>query len=162
IKKLRKPRQSRRTRKDEYDHDEVDNPVIDESVLSAKELLGLQQAEERLKRDYIYRLKKQPRSYPSAKYTCKLCDVLIESVAFAHKHIKDKRHKKILKEKQEEQLLTALPPPTPSQIQAICVAIENVVQEFGLNNEDLEERLNIKTVMENLLRQKLPGICNLF
>ncbi|NXS88224.1 TUT7 uridylyltransferase, partial [Erpornis zantholeuca] len=114
---------------------------IDESVLSAKELLGLQQAEERLKRDYIYRLKKQPRSYPSAKYTCKLCDVLIESVAFAHKHIKEKRqHKKSLKEKQEEQLLTALPPPTPSQIQAI----------------DLEERLNIKTMMENLLRQKLP------
>ncbi|KAM6290065.1 terminal uridylyltransferase 7 [Aegotheles albertisi] len=156
MKKLRKPRRSRRTRKDEYDQDEVDGPVIDESVLSAKELLGLQQAEERLKRDCIYRLKKQPRSYPSAKYTCKLCDVLIESVAFAHKHIKEKRHKKSLKEKQEEQLLTALPPPTPSQIQAIGVAIENVVQEFGLSNEDLEERLNIKTVMECLLRQKLP------
>ncbi|NXN86542.1 TUT7 uridylyltransferase, partial [Bombycilla garrulus] len=121
-----------------------------------KELLGLQQAEERLKRDYIYRLKKQPRSYPSAKYTCKLCDVLIESVAFAHKHIKEKRHKKSLKEKQEEELLAALPPPTPSQIKAIGVAVENVVQEFGLNNEDLEERLNIKTVMETLLRQKLP------
>ncbi|XP_051657295.1 terminal uridylyltransferase 7 isoform X2 [Manacus candei] len=156
MKKLRKPRRSRRTRKDECDQDELDGPVIDESGLSAKELLGLQQAEERLKRDCIYRLKKQPRSYPSAKYTCKLCDVLIESVAFAHKHIKEKRHKKSLKEKQEEQLLTALPPPTPSQIQAIGVAIENVVQEFGLNNEDLEERLNIKTVMENLLRQKLP------
>ncbi|NXK38516.1 TUT7 uridylyltransferase, partial [Piprites chloris] len=151
MKKLRKPRRSRRTRKDE-----LDDSVIDESGLSAKELLGLQQAEERLKRDCIYRLKKQPRSYPSAKYTCKLCDVLIESVAFAHKHIKDKRHKKSLKEKQEEQLLTTLPPPTPSQIQAIGVAIENVVQEFGLNNEDLEERLNIKTVMENLLHQKLP------
>ncbi|NXD79207.1 TUT7 uridylyltransferase, partial [Halcyon senegalensis] len=156
MKNLRKPRRLRRTRKDEYDQDEVDGPVIDESVLSAKELLGLQQAEERLKRDCIYRLKKQPRSYPSAKYTCKLCDVLIESVGFAHKHIKEKRHKKSLKEKQEEQLLTALPPPTPSQIQAIGVAIENVVQEFGLNNEDLEERLNIKTVMENLLHQKLP------
>ncbi|XP_054664833.1 terminal uridylyltransferase 7 isoform X2 [Grus americana] len=156
IKKLRKPRRSRRTRKDEYDQDEVDGPVIDESVLSAKELLGLQQAEERLKQDCIYRLKKQPRSCPSAKYTCKLCDVLIESVAFAHKHIKEKRHKKSLKEKQEEQMLTALPPPTPSQIQAIGVAIENVVQEFGLNNEDVEERLNIKTVMENLLCQKLP------
>ncbi|NWR39443.1 TUT7 uridylyltransferase, partial [Tachuris rubrigastra] len=156
MKKLRKPRRSRRSRKDECDQDELDGPVIDESGLSAKELLGLQQAEERLKRDCIYRLKKQPRSYPSAKYTCKLCDVLIESVAFAHKHIKEKRHKKSLKEKQEEQLLTALPPPTPSQIEAIGVAIENVVQEFGLNNADLEERLNIKTVMENLLRQKLP------
>ncbi|NWH75274.1 TUT7 uridylyltransferase, partial [Piaya cayana] len=156
VKQLRKQRRSRKTRKDEYDQDEVDNPVVDESVLSAKELLGLQQAEERLKRDYVCRLKKQPRSYPLAKYTCKLCDVLLESVAFAHKHIKEKRHKKSLKEKQEELLLTALPPPTPSQIKAIGVAIENVVQEFGLNNKDLEERLNIKTMMENLLRQKLP------
>ncbi|XP_025944205.1 terminal uridylyltransferase 7 isoform X12 [Apteryx rowi] len=157
MKKHRKPRRSRRTRKDEYDQDEeVDGPVIDESVLSAKELLGLQQAEERLKRDCIYRLKKRPRSYPSAKYTCKLCDVLIESVAFAHKHMKEKRHKKSIKEKQEEQLLTTLPPPTPSQIQAIGVAIENVVLEFGLNNEDLEERLKIKMTMENLLHQKLP------
>ncbi|NWS67359.1 TUT7 uridylyltransferase, partial [Crotophaga sulcirostris] len=160
MKKLEKPRISRRTKKDECDQDEVDDPVVDESVLSAKELLGLQQAEERLKRDYIYRLKKQPRSYPLAKYTCKLCDVLIESVAFAHKHIKEKRHKKSLEEKQEELLLTALPPPTPSQIKAIDVAIENVVQEFGLNNEDLEERLNIKTLMENLLHQNLPD-CSL-
>ncbi|KFV78621.1 Terminal uridylyltransferase 7, partial [Struthio camelus australis] len=157
IKKHRKPRRSRRTRKDEYDQDEeADGPVIDEAVLSAKELLGLQQAEERLKRDCIYRLKKRPRSYPSAKYTCKLCDVLIESVAFAHKHMKEKRHKKSIKEKQEEQLLTVLPPPTPSQVRAIGVAIENVVQEFGLNNEDLEERLKIKTTMENVLHQKLP------
>ncbi|NXX76519.1 TUT7 uridylyltransferase, partial [Urocolius indicus] len=156
VKQLKKPRRSRRTRKDEYDQDEMDGPVIDESVLSTKELVGLQQAEERLKRDCIYRLKKQPRIYPSAKYSCKLCDILIESIAFAHKHIKEKRHKKSLKEKQEEQLLNALSPPTPSQIQAIGVAIENVVQQFGLNNEDLEERLNIKTMMENLLHQKLP------
>ncbi|KAJ7405176.1 hypothetical protein WISP_141541 [Willisornis vidua] len=156
MKKLRKPRRSRRTRKDECDQDEVDGPVIDESVLSAEELLGLHQVEKRLKRHCIYRLKKQPRSYPSAKYTCKLCDVLIESVAFAYKHIKEKRHKKSRKEKREEHLLTTLPRPTPSQIQAIGVAIENVVQEFGLNTEDLEKRLSIKTVMENLLRQKLP------
>lgn len=46
-------------RKEETDQDEdMDGPVIDESLLTAKELLGLQQAEERLKRDYIYRLRK--------------------------------------------------------------------------------------------------------
>ena len=38
----------------------MDGPVIDESVLSTKELLGLQQAEERLKRDCIDRLKRVP------------------------------------------------------------------------------------------------------
>ena len=36
----------------------MEGPVIDESVLSMKELLGLQQAEERLKRDFIDRLKR--------------------------------------------------------------------------------------------------------
>lgn len=59
MKKHRKPRRSRRTGKEEYDQDDdVESPVIDESMLSVKELLGLQQAEERLKRDCIYRLKK--------------------------------------------------------------------------------------------------------
>ncbi|XP_054842443.1 terminal uridylyltransferase 7 [Eublepharis macularius] len=161
MKKHRKPRRSRRIRKEENDQDDnMDGPVIDESALTAKELLGLQQAEERLKRDCIYRLRKRPRSYPTAKYSCKLCDTLIESVAFAHKHIKEKRHKKNIKEKQEEQLLTALPPPTPLQIQAVDVAIEKVVQEFGLNNEDVGQRLRIKTTMENVLHQKLPD-CSL-
>ncbi|XP_062985468.1 terminal uridylyltransferase 7 [Elgaria multicarinata webbii] len=161
MKKHRKPRRSRRMRKEENDQDDdVDGPVIDESLLTAKELLGLQQAEERLKRDCIYRLRKRPRSYPTAKYTCRLCDALIESVAFAHKHIKEKRHKKNIKEKQEQQLLTALPPPTPLQIQAIGVAIEKVVQEFGLSKEELEQRIEIKTAMENVLHQKLPD-CSL-
>ncbi|KAH0628219.1 hypothetical protein JD844_009091 [Phrynosoma platyrhinos] len=161
MKKPRRSKRSRRMRKKENDQDdEIDGPVIDESLLTAKELLGLQQAEERLKQDCIYRLRKRPRCYPTAKYTCKLCDTLIESVAFAHKHIKEKRHKKNIKEKQEQQLLTALPPPAPLQTEAIGIAIEKVVQEFGLNNEDLEQRLGIKTTMENVLHEKLPD-CSL-
>ncbi|XP_074057034.1 terminal uridylyltransferase 7 [Macrotis lagotis] len=160
-KKPKKPRKSRRTRKEEYDQEEdMDGPVIDESVLSVKELLGLRQAEERLKRDCIDRLRKRSRNYPTAKYICKLCDVLVESIVSAHKHIKEKRHKKNIKEKHEEQLLTTLPPPTPSQIKAIGVAIDKVVEEFGLNNEDLEQRLEIKHTMEKLFHQKLPD-CSL-
>lgn len=38
----------------------MEGPVIDESALSTKELLGLHQAEERLKRDCIDRLKRVP------------------------------------------------------------------------------------------------------
>ncbi|XP_027730739.1 terminal uridylyltransferase 7 isoform X6 [Vombatus ursinus] len=160
-KKPKKPRKSRRTRKEEHDEEEdMDGPVIDESVLSVKELLGLRQAEERLKRDCIDRLRKRSRNYPTAKYICKLCDVLVESIVSAHKHIKEKRHKKNIKEKHEEQLLTTLPPPTPSQIKAIGVAIDKVVEEFGLNNEDLEQRLEIKQTMEKLFHQKLPD-CSL-
>ncbi|XP_077004774.1 terminal uridylyltransferase 7 isoform X2 [Tamandua tetradactyla] len=156
-----RPRKPRRTRSEENEQDEdLEGPVIDESVLSVKELLGLQQAEERLKRDCIDRLKRRPRNYPTAKYTCKLCDVLIESIAFAHKHIKEKRHKKNIKEKQEEELLTTLPPPTPSQINAIGIAIDKVVQEFGLHSESLEQRLEIKHIMEKVFQHKLPD-CSL-
>ncbi|XP_062936754.1 terminal uridylyltransferase 7 isoform X2 [Cynocephalus volans] len=156
-----RPRKPQRTRNEENEQDgDLEGPVIDESVLSTKELLGLQQAEERLKRDCIDRLKRRPRNYPTAKYTCKLCDVLIESIAFAHKHIKEKRHKKNIKEKQEEELLTTLPPPTHSQINAIGIAIDRVVQELGLHNENLEQRLEIKCIMENVFQHKLPD-CSL-
>uniref|UniRef100_A0A8D0Q230 RNA uridylyltransferase n=1 Tax=Sus scrofa TaxID=9823 RepID=A0A8D0Q230_PIG len=138
-----RPRKPRRTRNEENEQDgDLEGPVIDESVLSTKELLGLQQAEERLKRDCIDRLKRRPRNYPTAKYTCKLCDVLIESIAFAHKHIKEKRHKKNIK------------------INAIGIAIDKVVQEFGLHNENLEQRLEIKRIMENVFQHKLPD-CSL-
>ncbi|KAM6169423.1 terminal uridylyltransferase 7 [Rhynchocyon petersi] len=156
-----RPRKPRRTKNEENEQDEdLEGPVIDESILSVKELLGLQQAEERLKRDCIDRLKRRPRNYPTAKYTCKLCDVLIESITFAHKHIKEKRHKKNIKEKQEEELLTTLPPPAASQIDAIGLAIDKVVQECGLHNENLEQRLGIKHIMENVFQNKLPG-CSL-
>nr|XP_004672399.1 terminal uridylyltransferase 7 isoform X2 [Jaculus jaculus] len=156
-----RPRKPRKTKNEESEQDgELEGPVIDESALSAEELLGLWQAEERLKRDCIDRLKRRPRNCPTAKYTCRLCDVLIESIAFAHKHIKEKRHKKNIKEKQEEELLTTLPPPSPSQIIAIGNAIDKVVQEFGLHNENLDQRLEIKHIMENVFQHKLPD-CSL-
>lgn len=156
-----RPRKPRRTRTEDIEQDgELEGPVIDESVLSTKELLGLQQAEERLKRDCIERLKRRSRNCPTAKYTCKLCDALIDSIPFAHKHIKEKRHKKSLKEKQEEELLTTLPPPAPSQIHAVGSAIDRVVQEFGLHNENLDQRLEIKCAMESVFQHKLPD-CSL-
>ncbi|XP_075684890.1 terminal uridylyltransferase 7 [Rhinoderma darwinii] len=136
------------------------SPVIDESMLSKKELLGLQQAEERLKRDCIYRLKRRPRKYPTAIYTCKLCDALVDSISSAHKHMKEKRHKRILKEKREEELLTTLPPPTQPQIQAIGIAISKVVQEHGLNEEDMAKRQCTVSAMEVVIKEKLPG-CSL-
>ncbi|XP_067839279.1 terminal uridylyltransferase 7-like [Heptranchias perlo] len=135
-------------------------PVIDESKLTKEERLGLFQAEERLRREFIFRLKKRARSCPAAKYTCKLCDVLVESVSSAYKHIKEKRHKKCVKEKQEEERLTMLPPPSLSQVRAVDAAINKVVQEHGITEDDVNKRHEITRRMEKVLQLLLPD-CSL-
>ncbi|KAM5191607.1 terminal uridylyltransferase 7 [Mantella aurantiaca] len=156
-----KQKRGRRHRKSEQvDEDCLESSVIDESTMSEKDLLELQQVEQRLKRDCIYRLKRHPRKYPAAVYTCKLCDAFIDSISFAHKHLKDKRHKRNLREKREEEMLTTLPPPTEIQIQAIGIAVSKVVQEHGLDEEDLVERLSTVTAMEAIIQGNLPG-CSL-
>ncbi|XP_069084349.1 terminal uridylyltransferase 7 isoform X2 [Pleurodeles waltl] len=155
----KKSRRSKRKRKYERSLDQdVDSCITDESM-SKQELQELQQAEESLKRDCIYRLKKgrKPWRYPTAVYTCKLCDAFLESLASANKHIKERRHKKYVMEKEEEELLITLPPPTAPQIKEIDLAIDKIVQKFGLNSEDLEQRLDIKRLMEMQLHQILPG-----
>ncbi|KAH0618615.1 hypothetical protein JD844_017990, partial [Phrynosoma platyrhinos] len=68
--------------------------VTGESTLMAEQELGLKQAEERLERDYIIRLEKRSPEYANCQYLCKLCLVHIENIQGAHKHIKEKRHKK--------------------------------------------------------------------
>ncbi|XP_059500607.1 terminal uridylyltransferase 7-like isoform X2 [Stegostoma tigrinum] len=151
-----KPKKTKRNEKIQ----DLNAPIIDESKLTKEERLGLYQVEERLQREFIIRLKKRARSCPTAKYTCKLCDVLIESVSSAYKHIKEKRHKKYIKEKQEEEMLTKIPPPNVSQIRAIDAAIMKVVQEHGLTVEDVNQRHGITKRMEKHLQILLPD-CSL-
>uniref|UniRef100_A0A4W3GYP1 Terminal uridylyl transferase 7 n=1 Tax=Callorhinchus milii TaxID=7868 RepID=A0A4W3GYP1_CALMI len=153
-------KRSRKIKRMNEQFEDISAPVIDESKLTKEERLGLCQAEERLGREFIYRLKRRARSCPTAKYTCKLCDVLIESVSSAHKHIKEKRHKKYIKEKREEEMLTMLPPPRPSQVKAIDAAIEKVVKECGITENDVIKRHEITKAMEKIVHQLLPD-CSL-
>ncbi|XP_056142111.1 terminal uridylyltransferase 7 [Lampris incognitus] len=133
-------------------------PVIDESTLSAKELLGLQQAEERLTRDEIFRLKKRSRSNPNALYTCTLCDVMLESVSAAHRHIKDKWHKRRAREKREQAMLTEILPPGKEHITAVSITLNAVVREHGMSDQDAERRCSIVCTMQDLLVSVLPEI----
>uniref|UniRef100_A0A8C5BKX5 CCHC-type domain-containing protein n=1 Tax=Gadus morhua TaxID=8049 RepID=A0A8C5BKX5_GADMO len=119
--------------------------------------LGLQQAEERLYRDYIHRLVKQSPEYPNFQYLCKLCSVHIENIQGAHKHIKEKRHKKNIMEKQEENELRALPPPSEAQLWAVDAAVLEAARVQGISEEDFQQRQAVVSRMEETIQQHLTA-----
>lgn len=132
---------------------------VEEGLLTEQQL-GLRQAEERLYRDYILRLVKQSPEYPNYQYVCKLCSVHIENIQGAHKHIKEKRHKKNIMEKQEENELRALPPPSAPQLRALDTAVLETAKQHGISEEDFEIRKAVAMRMEAIIQRHLSA-CSL-
>ncbi|XP_056893412.1 terminal uridylyltransferase 4 [Takifugu flavidus] len=136
-----------------------EKPVVEEGSITEQQL-GLRQAEERLCRDYIHRLLKQSPEYPNYQYLCKLCSVHIENIQGAHKHIKEKRHKKNIMEKQEENELRALPPASAAHLRALDISIHRTMRENGISEDDFGARKAVVTTMEEIIRRHLPA-CSL-
>ncbi|XP_054547427.1 terminal uridylyltransferase 4 isoform X2 [Talpa occidentalis] len=130
--------------------------VIDESTLTPEQRLGLKQAEERLERDHIFRLEKRSPEYTNCRYLCKLCLIHIENIQGAHKHIKEKRHKKNILEKQEESELRSLPPPSPAHLAALSIAVIELAKEQGITDDDLRVRQEIVEEMSKVITTFLP------
>lgn len=141
----------------EQNHSPTERPLVETLT---EQQLGLKQAEERLYRDYIHRLAKASPDYPNFQYLCRLCCVHIENVQGAHKHIKEKRHKKNITEKQEENELRALPAPSPAQIQALDRTVIQTAQTHGLSDQDFNSRLGSLQRMERTIQKHIPG-CSL-
>ncbi|XP_056234383.1 terminal uridylyltransferase 4 [Seriola aureovittata] len=134
-------------------------PTVEDGPLTDQQL-GLRQAEERLYRDYIHRLLKQSPEYPNYQYLCKLCSVHIENIQGAHKHIKEKRHKKNIMEKQEENELRALPPPSAAQLRAVDATVQETARQQGISEEDFEVRKAVVVRMEEIIKRHLSA-CSL-
>nr|XP_030726008.1 terminal uridylyltransferase 4 isoform X10 [Globicephala melas] len=130
--------------------------VIDESTLTPEQRLGLKQAEERLERDHIFRLEKRSPEYTNCRYLCKLCLIHIENIQGAHKHIKEKRHKKNILEKQEESELRSLPPPSLAHLAALSVAVIELSKEQGITDDHLRVRQEIVEEMSKVITAFLP------
>ncbi|XP_068616839.1 terminal uridylyltransferase 7 [Brachionichthys hirsutus] len=136
------------------------NRGLEEVPASAIDMHDLREAERQLNREDIFCLTKVQRSpsNPGALYTCTLCDVVLDSLSVAYRHIGDKRHKKNARERQEQVMLTEILPPGPEQIRAVTAALEAVVRERGMSDEDVEKRLFVVGIMEDLLLSVLPDI----
>lgn len=145
----------------DQNHSPTERPLVERLVLEAlnEQQLGLKQAEDRLHRDYIHRLHKASPDHPNFLYVCGLCAVHIENVQGAHKHIKEKRHKKNITEKQEENELRALPDPSPDQIQALDRTVLETARIQGLSDEEFQTRLCSVQRMEQTVQKHLPGCC---
>ncbi|XP_037553824.1 terminal uridylyltransferase 4 [Nematolebias whitei] len=136
-----------------------ERPAAEEGHLTEQQL-GLRQVEERLYRDHIHRLLKPSPEYPNYQYLCKLCSVHIDNIQGAYKHIKEKRHKKNLVEKQEENELLAIPPPSPAQLRALDAAVLDTARLHGISEEDLEARKAVVSRMEAVVTRHLSA-CSL-
>ncbi|XP_045890712.1 terminal uridylyltransferase 7 [Micropterus dolomieu] len=152
-----KPGRRRRNRNKKRTFAEEDRGV-EEPTLSAIQLRALQKAEKRLNREEVYCVRTMSHSLPDGLFTCTLCDVLLKSLSDAYSHIRDKRHKKATRERQEQVMLTEILPPGPEQIGAVSAALEAVVREHGLNDQDVERRQCVVSTMQDLLLSVLPEI----
>uniref|UniRef100_A0A8C4WWK0 Terminal uridylyl transferase 4 n=1 Tax=Eptatretus burgeri TaxID=7764 RepID=A0A8C4WWK0_EPTBU len=126
--------------------------------LTAEEALGLHQAEERLKRDFIVRIRKTDAGSSQPPYLCRLCSQPLDGVSQAHRHIKERRHRRALQEKKEDECLRQLPEPSTKHANALSLCLLQLQSDVGLSERDSRQRVFIVTQMEAVVQKTLPKV----
>lgn len=98
----------------------------------------------------------QKESSISLKFRCDKCKVFCEDISPALAHIRERSHRKKARELQKLTLLLNIPAPGKAQCHLISSALESVVSEFGLNDQDLKQRQNILALVQKVLQPFLP------
>lgn len=63
----------------------------------------------------------------------------------------------VYQEKQEENELRALPPPSAAQLRAVDAAVLETARQHGISEEDFEVRKNMVIKMEAIIKKHLSG-----
>lgn len=63
----------------------------------------------------------------------------------------------VYQEKQEENELRALPPPSTAQLRAVDMAVLETARQQGISEEDFEERKAVVVRMEEIIKRHLSG-----
>nr|CAB3267384.1 terminal uridylyltransferase 4 [Phallusia mammillata] len=122
------------------------------------EQLGLQQAATRLTRDYIVSLEKKSSQFPEAKFVCKLCNYHLDSVILAHRHIKEKRHRKLWKEKKQDEMLKEISLPPPQALNVLQnLLVEKVLKGAVLSADDVKLRKSVVQKLDDLISKQMTG-----
>lgn len=61
-------------------------------------------------------------------------------------------------EKQEENELLAIPPPSPAQLRALDAVVVETARRHGISEEDLEAREAVVSRMEEVVARRLSGL----
>lgn len=64
----------------------------------------------------------------------------------------------LYQEKQEENELRALPPPSPAQLRAVDASVLEITRQHGISEEDFEVRKAIVVTMEATVKRHLSGV----
>ncbi|XP_006824330.1 terminal uridylyltransferase 4-like [Saccoglossus kowalevskii] len=108
-------------------------------------------------KDHMYPLKEKSSKFPLAKYHCQACDYHCDTVVVCQRHVKDKKHKRMVLALEEEEALRNLPPLSKVHIKVLDALLLNIIEQQGLTAQEIETRYNIVKNLNAVISADIKG-----